>query len=102
MGTPARPSLRSWRSRRPQALLLQIRTRGTVLQSNILHLLVRLKRTRMRRRRRKKLNLADDEVMKKLYFGDESDQSTSSSAPKNVFREPEDKGSQPGSHPKNI
>jgi len=50
----------------------------------------------------KKLNLADDEVMKKLYFGDESDQSTSSSAPKNVFREPEDKGSQPGSHPKNI
>ena len=40
--------------------------------------------------------------MKKLYFGDDSDQGTSTSPPKIVCREPEDKGAQPGSHPKNI
>jgi len=50
----------------------------------------------------KRKNLADDEEMKKLYFGDDKDPSTSVSAPKIVFREPEDKGAQPGSHPKNI
>ena len=50
----------------------------------------------------KKVNLADDEEMRKLYFGDDRDHSTSVSSPKTVFREPEDKGAQPGSHPKNI
>jgi len=50
----------------------------------------------------KRKNLADDEEMKKLYFGDDSDQGTSTTPPKIVFREPEDRGTQPGSHPKNI
>ena len=50
----------------------------------------------------KRQNLADDEEMKKLYFGDHYFGGTSVSAPKTVFREPEDKGALPGSHPQNI
>ena len=44
---------------------------------------------------------AMDPEMKKLYFGDDRGQESKEVAPKTVYREPQDKGSQPGSHPSN-
>ena len=43
-----------------------------------------------------------DPEMKKLYFGNDREDVKPSSKPKIVFKEPQDKGSQPGSHPSNI
>lgn len=45
---------------------------------------------------------AMDSEMKKLYFGnDKAEQAPGTSEPKIKFREPQDKGAQPGSHPSN-
>jgi len=43
-----------------------------------------------------------DPEMKKLYFGNDQEGVDPRAKPKIVFREPQDKGSQPGSHPSNI
>jgi len=50
----------------------------------------------------KKKPTENDELMKRLYFGDDGEQNTSRNTPKIVFRELEDRGAQPGSHPTNI
>ena len=50
----------------------------------------------------KKKAIEDDEEMKKLYFGNCAEESSQSKAPKTVFKELEDKGALPGSHPTNI
>ena len=49
-----------------------------------------------------KKKAAMDPEMKKLYFGDDrAEQAPGTSEPKIKFREPQDKGAQPGSHPSN-
>merc|ERR1711953_1309255 len=50
----------------------------------------------------KKKAIEDDEEMKKLYFGNCAEESSQSMAPKIGFKELEDKGALPGSHPTNI
>lgn len=49
-----------------------------------------------------KKRAAMDPEMKKLYFGDDkAEGAPGTSEPKITFREPQDKGTQPGSHPSN-
>lgn len=50
----------------------------------------------------KKKAIEDDEEMKKLFFGDDTEPTSPSRTDQILFRELEDRGAQPGSHPNNI